>query len=619
MNFLELVQKFVANTLDVSVPHFRPELVLCATIVAMLLVRVVSWNRATDHLAKLAGSWLPLVGTAVALYYARPWVYLEPGAEVGQTELFTGMLIYDKLTIYARAFLLLFVFLFVIFTQLSGIPDRDDSVDFYSLVLGSTIGMCLMASANHLFVVFLAVEMASVPSYVLAGILKGRRQSSEAALKYAVYGAGTAGIMLYGISLVSGALGSAHLPTLAVRLAEMINATGGAGDRYMVLALGGLMIMVGLAFKLSAVPFHFWCPDVFEGASAEVNAFLSVASKAAALILLVRVVIGFGSIPARTLAEANPPAVQAPAESAAPAEAKSAGVPGSTNHLVAYRAAEEPAADAVKPAQTPEADISAQDMKAEYVLEDAEDAKSTGSTSDRGLLISKLAPVRKFMLILVSVLSAITCTFGNWTAYGQTNIKRLLAYSTIAHAGYMMMPVAAALAAIGVDDVAARDAIGWLGFYIGTYLFMNLGAFAIVAFLRNAMRSEEIADYAGLFRQAPVIVICFSIILVSLIGIPPLAGFMAKFAVFGSLVATEQYPLLVIGGLNTVLSLFYYLRVIWVMAIEPEPENRMPFSLPVTSLEGVFVVLVTIPVVTLGLWGNWLFVWTREAAAQLLS
>ena len=268
MNFLELVQKFVANTLDVSVPHFRPELVLCATIVAMLLVRVVSWNRATDHLAKLAGSWLPLVGTAVALYYARPWVYLEPGAEVGQTELFTGMLIYDKLTIYARAFLLLFVFLFVIFTQLSGIPDRDDSVDFYSLVLGSTIGMCLMASANHLFVVFLAVEMASVPSYVLAGILKGRRQSSEAALKYAVYGAGTAGIMLYGISLVSGALGSAHLPTLAVRLAEMINATGGAGDRYMVLALGGLMIMVGLAFKLSAVPFHFWCPDVFEGASA---------------------------------------------------------------------------------------------------------------------------------------------------------------------------------------------------------------------------------------------------------------------------------------------------------------------------------------------------------------
>jgi NADH-quinone oxidoreductase subunit N len=319
---------------------------------------------------------------------------------------------------------------------------------------------------------------------------------------------------------------------------------------------------------------------------------------------------------------------------APPTESKSAAARAATDHLVAYRAAEEPAAAppaAAAPAATqePEIDISPKDMKAEDALEAAEDTAAAKSATagtaaavgpaDRARLISKLAPVRKFMLILVSVLSAITCTFGNWTAYGQTNIKRLLAYSTIAHAGYMMMPVAAALAAIGVDDVAARDAIGWLGFYIGTYLFMNLGAFAIVAFLRNAMRSEEIADYAGLFRQAPVIVICFSLILVSLIGIPPLAGFMAKFAIFGSLVATEQYPLLVVGGLNTVLSLFYYLRVIWVMAIEPEPENRMPFSLPVTSLEGVFVVLITIPVVTLGLWGNWLFVWTREAAAQLLS
>jgi len=621
VNFLQLIQDFVANTLDVSVPHFKPELTLCITIVAMLLLRVLAWNRAAEGVAKWVDSWLPLIGAGVALYFARPWVYLEPGADVASTEIFTGMLIYDKLTIYARAFLLLFVVLFVIFTRLSGIPDREDAADVYALVLGSTLGMCLMASANHLFIVFLAVEMASVPSYVLAGILKGRRQASEAALKYAVYGAGTAGVMLYGISLLSGALGSAHLPTMAVRLAELIQASG--SDRYMVLALGGLMLMVGLAFKLSAVPFHFWCPDVFEGASAEVNAFLSVASKAAALILLVRVVVGLGSIPERTLAEAAPPAVTTPAESeAAPAAAAAVGT-GTAQHLVAYRAADEPAAEtpsSVTPAaETPEIDISPRDLKAEDALEAAEDAPPASGPADRQALIAKLAPVRKFMLMLVTILSAITCTFGNWTAYGQTNIKRLLAYSTIAHAGYMMMPVAAALAAIGVDDVAARDAIGWLGFYIGTYLFMNLGAFAVVAFLRNAMRSEEIADYAGLFRQAPVIVICFSLILVSLIGIPPLAGFMAKFAIFGSLVSTEQYPLLVIGGLNTVLSLFYYLRVIWVMAIEPEPETRMPFSLPATSLEGVFVILITIPVVTLGLWGNWLFVWTREAAAQLLS
>ena len=196
------------------------------------------------------------------------------------------MLVYDTFTVYFRTLLLLFAVLFVIFTQHLGHSRRDDAPDVYALVLGATLGMCMMASANHLLMVFLGVEMASVPSYALAGMLKGRRQSSEAALKYAVYGAGAAGVMLYGISLLAGVLGSCPLPTMAVRLAELLqpaNLEHGIGaDTHMVLALGGLMVMVGLAFKLSAVPFHFWCPDVFEGASAEVNAFLSVASKAAA-------------------------------------------------------------------------------------------------------------------------------------------------------------------------------------------------------------------------------------------------------------------------------------------------------------------------------------------------
>src|SRR4029079_6445834 len=181
--------------------------------------------------------------------------------------------------------LLGFAVLFAIFTRISGIPDRDAAPDFYELALGATLRMCLMESSNHLLMVFLGVEMASVPSYALAGMLKGRRASSEAALKYAVCGAGTAGIMLYGISLLGGVLGSVHLPTMAERLAELLqpaNLEAGIGrDTHMVLALGALMVLVGLAFKLSAVPFHFWCPDVFEGATAEVNAFLSVASKAA--------------------------------------------------------------------------------------------------------------------------------------------------------------------------------------------------------------------------------------------------------------------------------------------------------------------------------------------------
>jgi NADH-quinone oxidoreductase subunit N len=150
-----------------------------------------------------------------------------------------------------------------------------------------------------LLTIFLGVEMASVPSYALAGMLKGRPRSSEAALKYSVYGAGAAGIMLYGISLLAGVLGTCHLPTMAQRLAGLIANDQLAGHGA-VLALGGLMIGVGLAFKLSAFPFHFWCPDVFEGAAAEVNAFLSVASKAAALALLVRVTVGFTTLPSQS-------------------------------------------------------------------------------------------------------------------------------------------------------------------------------------------------------------------------------------------------------------------------------------------------------------------------------
>src|SRR6266404_2074757 len=232
----QLVNDLYRDTVSQSLPSFRTELVICGTIVLMLLLL-----------------------------------------------LFRGLLMF-------------FAVVFVVLTLISGIPDREDAPDFYSLVLGATLGMCIMASANHLLTIFLGVEMASVPSYALAGMLKGRRKSSEAALKYSIYGARTAGIMLYGISLLAGVLGSCHLPTMANNLAQFVE-SGTIGDRTMVLVLGGLMVMVGLAFKLSAVPFHFWCPDVFEGASAEVNAFLSVASKAAALALLVRVVIGFGTLP----------------------------------------------------------------------------------------------------------------------------------------------------------------------------------------------------------------------------------------------------------------------------------------------------------------------------------
>lgn len=557
---------FFVITADSSLAAFLPELLLCATILAMLFVRLFSLGKYVNAF------YIALPGTLAALYFAASSGGLlgdagGAGMHSGERmEIFTGMLVYDSFSVFIRAALLLFVVLFLFFTKISGIPDHDDGPDIYSLVLGATLGMCLMATANHLLMVFLAVEMASVPSYVLAGLMKGRRKASEAALKYAVYGAGAAGVMLYGISLLAGLLNTAHLPTMAQVLSEKIHTLG--TSEQLVLVFGALMISVGICFKLSAVPFHFWCPDVFEGATAEVNAFLSVASKAAALALLVRVVIGLGTIA---------PHSHLPGERTAALAA-----PAAERSLADFHVAHEPhtAAEGHSPS----------------------DAKHEGNTS--------LLPVRDFTGKLIAFFAIITCTFGNLAAYGQTNIKRLLAYSTIAHAGYMMMAVAALIALAGIHDAAAREAAAALAIYIGVYLFMNLGAFAVVAFLRNAMRSEDIADYAGLIRRCPMTVICFAAILFSLIGLPPLAGFYGKFAIFSSL--ADGYSLLkgsgqgfylllllVFGGINTAISLFYYLRVVKVMTIDPEPRDRPPFAYSDVSLAGAFLWLITLPTLAL--------------------
>jgi NADH-quinone oxidoreductase subunit N len=316
----------------------------------------------------------------------------------------------------------------------------------------------------------------------------------------------------------------------------------------MVLSLGGLMVAVGLAFKLSAVPFHFWCPDVFEGAAAEVGAFLSVASKAAAVALLLRLAFSLGV-----------PVVDAADAQAGPAQAA----------------------------------------------------------------MAALADSRHFMVYLIGLMASVTCTLGNLAAYGQTNMKRLLAYSTVAHAGYLMMGVAAAVAMSGVTPTGSRDAVTAVAFYLGTYVFMNLGAFAIVAFLRNTLRSEEISAYAGLVRTSPGIVVAMGVVLVSLIGLPPLAGFVSKFLIFSSLVeavsAGAERPLmlllLVIGGINTVVSLFYYLRVLKVMTFDPPGDERVSQAFPLVSLPGAMATGFVVPVVIFGIFWSGLYACAQLAGA----
>ena len=545
LNAGTLLNDLFIDTVSISVPLFRPELCFVATIVLLLLCRMLPLLRYVDS------GGIALGGVCFAAWFAYV-DFIGIGNQVGESllstsamrqELFGGLLVFDSFTAFLRLVLAGFLILYVILTKLSGIPDREDGADFYSLVLGSSLGMCLMVSANNLLMVFMAVEMASVPSYVLSGMLKGRPASSEAALKYAVYGAGTAGVMLYGISLISGVLGTLVFPDISVEISRVL-AAGGTSGSTMVLCLGGLMLSVGLAFKLSAVPFHFWCPDVFEGAAAEVGAFLSVASKAAAVALLVRVAFAF-SMP------------------------ESGAAVGMSGNLAA------------------------------------------------------LADSRHFVVYVIGLLAAVTCTFGNLAAYGQTNMKRLLAYSTIAHAGYLMMAVAAAVAMVTISPEGARDAVTAVAFYLATYLFMNLGAFGIVALLRNRLKSEEISAYAGLIRVNPGVVVAMAVVLVSLIGLPPLAGFVAKFLVFSSLVdaittgaeSPLMLSLLAIGGLNTVISLFYYLRVLKVMTFDPIPEDRVSEPFPFVSISGAMITGLVIPVVVFGVFWSGLYAAAHLAGA----
>jgi NADH-quinone oxidoreductase subunit N len=570
VNLHEIVDNLISDTVQTSLPRFGPELALCATIVVLLLTRVI------PLLDRIPPVVIAFLGAMTALVAAIPADGLGSLHAIQREEFFTGMLVYDGMTAYFRLFLMAFVVLFVVLSQLTGIADREDGQDYFSLVFGATIGMCIMVSSNHLLTMFLGVEMASVPSYVLAGIVKGRRRSSEAALKYAVYGAGAAGVMLYGTSLLAGLLGSAHFPTLTQRLIEFDLPTRMA-DReltVMVLALAGLMVGVGLAFKLSAVPFHFWCPDVFEGASAEVGAFLSVASKAAALALLVRVAVGFSY------------------------ESPNVAKPGAPSRHVA--ASEQHAA-------TPIVLVAQQQPGTSQPRASAANAETP------------LGPVRSFLITLIGVVSIVTCTFGNLAAYGQRNIKRMLAYSTIAHAGFMMMPVAAAVALLGEGrTAAASEAISALMLYAAIYLFMNLGAFSIIAFLRNSMQSEEIKDYSGLINRSPLIAVAFTLILFSLVGLPPLAGFWPKLRVLQSLYESHSTLLMfvmVAAALNTALSLVYYLRVAKTMCIDGEPDSTRPVSLG--FFQSAFVLAMTLPVVIYGLAPNSVAAWAQSAASGL--
>jgi NADH-quinone oxidoreductase subunit N len=532
MLFTDLINSLITDTTQ-SIPRFGVELCLSATIVLMLLMRLSGLDRLIP--ACLTAT----VGALVATFLAyKQFDALHAKDAVVTTHIFTGLLVHDSFTVFFRGFLALFLLLTVALTSLTGIPDEEDSPDFYSLLFGATIGMMLMASANNLLMLFIGVEMTSVPSYAMVGFLKGRKVSSEAALKYVVYGAGAAGVMLYGISLVGGVLGTTDMSLLSQRLAEA--AAGGSGGlkdpEVRTVALGTMLVMVGLAFKLSLVPFHFWCPDAFEGASAEVAGFLSVASKAGAFGLLVRFCLAL-----------------------------------------------------------------------------------SGAKGTESLMIS-------FGLGL-GFIACITTTFGNLAAYTQTNLKRLLAYSTIAHAGYMVMAVAALLVLKNSPQAATlteniNQSIEGLLYYLVVYLFMNLGAFAVIAIARNYTFSEEVDSFKGLISQSPTLCIVMLICMFSLVGMPPFGGFVGKLFIFASAFKAGEvhgfmYVVVAFGALNTVFSLVYYIRVLRTMFLEARPADARPVPVRLASWESAFVVTLAVFVLLLGVLPHMMSQTANDAAQAI--
>ncbi len=380
--------------------------------------------------------------------------------------------------------------------DVDGLAKRGE---FYLLLLVSTIGMNLMATSADLIMLYLAIETTSIPMYILAGFFKQDDKSTEAGFKYLLFGAMTSGIMLYGFSLLFGFTGVTGLYELAVAIQS------GAMSVPMVW-MSLLLVLVGFSFKISAVPFHFWAPDVYEGAPTPVAGFLSTASKAAGFAVLVRVLIG--AFPA---------------------------------------------------------------LSGQWSL-------------------------------LIAIIATVTMTLGNAIALAQTNIKRLLAYSSIAHAGYIMVGVVT-FSELGVTSVV---------FYLIAYLVTNLAAFGLVAAAWRSLGSDEIEAYDGLSRRSPGLALAMLVALLSLAGMPPFGGFIAKVLVFAAAVKADYVWLAFVGVLNSIIGLYYYLVVLKRVYLYRSEEEDKP--VPVSRPYRIALVVLSVGIVLLGAFFAPWFTWTSGAA-----
>lgn len=462
-----------------------------------------------------------VAGIGLAFTAALPLI-LWPGSEATPEGLYWGgMIRYDVLTQIFKVMVLAAAAITCLMSiDVKGIGRKGE---FYLIIIVSTLGMTLLAGSADLIMVFLALETTSIPLYILATFKRADNKSVESGVKYFLFGSFASAILLYGLSLLYGFSGG---QTNLYQIANVLNSETFANNPLPM--LGALaMVIVGFGFKISAVPFHFWTPDVYEGAPTPVTAFLSVASKAASFAVLVRFLM------------------------------------------------------AVFPAT----------------------------------LVIGDAAIMNFWVQLMAASAVISMTIGNVVALAQRNIKRLLAYSSIAQAGYTLMGVAA-LQAISPDVQA--QAIASISFYMFMYVFTNLLAFAVVILFSEATGSETIADLAGLSRRSPWLALMMTVALLSLAGVPPAAGFFGKFFLFNAAVQADLTWLAVIGVLNAIIGLYYYLVVIKVMYVDRSEDEDKP--IPV-SRPYVWVLAITaIVVLVLGTVGaQAVFDWAVRSAGSLVG
>jgi len=421
-------------------------------------------------------------------------IFLLPVSFEAGPAILSSMLSHDSFSIFFRTVILLIAGLIVLLSIGDKEGNREDIGEYYFFLLTVTVAMMIAVSANNLMMIYIAVETISIISYIMAGFLKRNVISSEAGMKYFLFGALSTGVMLYGISLLFGLFGTLSLP--GMMQATLTNSVNPAA-----LTLSVILVIVGLGFKCSLVPFHMWTPDVYEGAPTPVSALLSVGPKAVGFALFIRI------------------------------------------------------------------------------------------------FVENIVPLNFPWVNLATVMAIVTMTVGNISALKQNNIKRLLAFSTIAQAGYIF---------IGLTVGTAAGTKATL-FYLFVYTLMNVGAFAAVISISNSLKSEAIEHYAGLYKKEPFTAIALAISLLSLAGLPPLSGFLAKFFVLAAAVDAKLVFLAVIAVINSVIALYYYIRVVKFMFLH-QPTGD--FS---TSRSVALTIALTVTAfgnIILGVWPhpilNWL-------------